>query len=210
MIRISISKDQIASLETEVFSGSIHIINTLSEARSAIRYLRKFTRIGFDTETRPSFRKGCTHKVSLLQLSTLDDCFLFRLNKLGMCNEIKDFLEDESIMKIGLSIKDDFGVLKKLADINPGGFVDLQDMVHSYHIVDASLQKIYAILFDKRVSKGQRLSNWENEELSNAQAMYAAIDAYACLRIYDYLTNDNFRADGSKYILKPEEINEKV
>ncbi len=210
MIRISVTKDQVASLDTEVFKGSIHVINNISEARSALNYLGKFKQIGFDTETRPSFRKGASHNVSLIQLSTLDECFLFRINKIGISKEVKDFLEDDSVMKIGLSIKDDFGMIKKISDVNPAGFIDLQQMVHSYNIIDASLQKIYAILFDKRISKGQRLSNWENDILSPAQQMYAAIDAYACLRIYLFLTQDKFDFSHSKYLLKPEEINEEV
>ena len=110
-------------------------------------------------------------------------------------------------MKIGLSIHDDFKRLRKTTKFNPGGFVDLQSYVKAFNIADLSLQRIYAILFDERISKGQRLTNWEAEELTVAQQNYAAMDALACVKIYNYLNKGKFLPEESKYrkIIEEEE-----
>jgi ribonuclease D len=120
---------------------------------------------------------------------------------------LKELIEDDSVVKIGLSLKDDFGVLRRSAQSGtiPDSFVELQSLVKTYGISDISLQKIYGILFDKRISKSQRLSNWEAQELTSAQQEYAAIDAWACLKIYDYLLGGNFNYQTSKYLKNIEE-----
>ncbi len=206
MQKITITKEELVSLDTETFPGEIHVINSVSDARKAITFLKKNKYIGFDTETRPSFQKGVIRKMALMQLSTHDECFLFRINKIGIPDCLKDILEDKNVIKIGLSLKDDFGVLRRSTkDAVPEGFVELQSLVKTYGISDISLQKIYGILFDKRISKNQRLSNWEAPALSQAQQDYAAIDAWACLMIYDYLKGNNFNPETSKYLKEIEE-----
>ncbi|MDE6367226.1 MAG: 3'-5' exonuclease domain-containing protein 2 [Muribaculaceae bacterium] len=183
----TIDKETLARLEAEIYPGRIEIVQTPASAAKAMRYLMEQQFVGFDTETRPSFRKGDNHKVALMQLSTADICFLIRLNRLGLFQELKEFLECAEVTKIGLSTKDDFHVLNRLAPVEPKGFVELQSMVRQYGIGDASLTKIYAQLFGKKISKSQRLTNWEAVELTHAQQRYAALDAWACLRIYNRL-----------------------
>ncbi|MDE7110691.1 MAG: 3'-5' exonuclease domain-containing protein 2 [Muribaculaceae bacterium] len=185
----TISKEDLARLDAEEFKGRIVLVQTESTALKAMRYLMEQPVVGFDTETRPSFKKGQLHKVALIQLSTSDTCFLIRLNRLGIFPLLKEFLESEKVKKIGLSTKDDFTSLNRLAEVSPKGFIELQHMVKTHGIGEASLTKIYAILFGKRISKGQRLTNWEAVELTEAQQRYAALDAWACLRIYDKLIN---------------------
>lgn len=180
----TIDKASLAQLPAEVFPGRIELVQTPAQAVKAMRYLMEQPAVGFDTETRPSFRKGDNHKVALMQLSTDSICFLIRLNRLGIFPELKEFLESTDIVKIGLSTKDDFHVLNRLAPVEPQGFVELQSMVKNYGIGEASLTKIYALTFGKRISKAQRLTNWEAVELTTAQQRYAALDAWACLRIY--------------------------
>ena len=148
---------------------------------------RRFPVVGFDTETRPSFKKGQRYKISLMQISTDDTCFLFRLNHIGIPESLEKFLKSSSTLKIGLSLRDDFGAIRKRSDIEPANFLDLQNYVGQFGIEDASLQKIYAILFQKKISKGQRLTNWEADVLTDSQKKYAALDAWACLRIYNLL-----------------------
>jgi len=183
----SISKQEISTLPQEVFKGRIIVIQTEAEAEKATAYLKKFDAIGFDTETRPAFHKGVTHQIALMQLSTLDTCFLFRLNLIGLPDCLADILINSSIKKIGLSLRDDFTAIRKRKPLSPSNFIDLQTFVKDYGIDDNGLQRIYGILFGKRISKGQRLSNWETGILSDAQKMYAAIDAWACLKIYNKL-----------------------
>jgi ribonuclease D len=187
----SITKEEIAQLPIEEFLGRIIVIDTEKDAEKAVSYLYKFPLIGFDTETRPSFKKGQHNKISLMQISTADTCFLFRLNHIGIPDVLKDFLSDSQVKKIGLSLRDDFGAMNKRVEIIPANFVDLQNMVGAFGIKEASLQKIYAIMFNKKISKGQRLTNWDAEILTDAQQKYAALDAWACLKIYNQLKEGN-------------------
>ncbi len=135
-----------------------------------------------------------------MQVSGEDRCWLFRVNRLGVDGAVKRFLENDAILKVGLSIKDDFFVMHRSAEFEPKGFVDLQSYVKEFKIADASLQRIFAILFGKRISKGQRLSNWEADSLTEAQQHYAAIDAWACLRIYNLLSAGEFDPMSSPYL----------
>lgn len=183
----SISKEEISKLSIEEYTGRIIVIDTEADARKAVCYLSQFTEVGFDTETRPSFKKGQRFKISLIQISTDEACFLFRVNRIGIPEALEEFLANTDIQKIGLSLRDDFGAMRKRTDIQPENFLDLQNYVGRFGIEDASLQKIYAILFNKKISKGQRLTNWEADVLTDAQKKYAALDAWACLRIYNQL-----------------------
>ena len=179
-------------MPTLEYSGSITLVDNAVEAHKALAALACEKAVGFDTETRPAFKKGQVHKVALMQISTSERCYLFRLNKIGICRELKDFIENPDILKIGLSVHDDFNVLRRSGDINPAGFIDLQEMVKKFDITDISLQKIYAILFGSRISKSQRLTNWEAPELTHAQQVYASIDAWACLKIFKFLKSGGF------------------
>ena len=183
----TIAKEEIAKLTVEEFKGRIITILSKEEADKAVESLLRFPIVGFDTETRPSFKKGQRYKISLMQISTDDTCFLFRLNHIGIPESLEKFLKSSSTLKIGLSLRDDFGAIRKRSDIEPANFLDLQNYVGQFGIEDASLQKIYAILFQKKISKGQRLTNWEADVLTDSQKKYAALDAWACLRIYNLL-----------------------
>ncbi|MDE5837853.1 MAG: 3'-5' exonuclease domain-containing protein 2 [Paramuribaculum sp.] len=197
---VSILKEQIAVMPVVNYAGTISIINTPEQAEAAIEMILKSPVVGFDTETRPSFKKGQTNNVALMQVSNGEHCWLFRINRLGIEGAVKRFLETDAVLKVGLSIKDDFFVMHRSAEFEPRNFIDLQSFVRDYMIADSSLQKIYGILFGERISKGQRLSNWEAEELNDAQQKYASIDAWACLKIYRYLKDGKFDPKKSPYL----------
>ncbi len=182
-----IDKHAIPAMPMVTFSGRIIVVNTAAEADKAVDYLLNQDILGVDTETRPTFKKGQTHKVALLQVSTHDTCFLFRLNLTGITPSILKLLEDQRIPKIGLSLHDDIMSLHKRIDFKPGNFIDLQQHVGELGIEDLSLQKIYANLFHEKISKSARLSNWETDILSDKQKAYAAIDAWSCILIYEEL-----------------------
>lgn len=196
---LAIKKEAVAEMPVVEFDGEITVVDTEEEAEKALELLEREEMVGFDTETRPSFRKGVTHKVALIQISTNTHSYLFRINKTGLVDRLKRFIENTSILKIGLSLKDDFFVLHKVSEFVPEGFIDLQSYVTSYGIADASLQKIFAIVFGQRISKAQRLTNWEAPELTEAQQTYASIDAWACLRLYRHLTAGLFIPEESPY-----------
>ena len=180
-------KSDIVALPRAVFDGRIFVINTEAEAEKAVAYLLGQNILGVDTETRPSFKKGQRHNVALLQVSTHDTCFLFRLNLIGMPPAIIRLLEDINVPKIGLSLHDDILSLHKRADFTPGNFIDLQQHVGELGVKDLSLQKLYANFFHQKISKTVRLSNWETDVLSDSQKTYAATDAWACIKIYEEL-----------------------
>ena len=180
-------KKEIAALPRVAFNGRIFTIQTEREVQKAVDYLLTFKLLGVDTETRPSFKKGKVNTVALLQISTEDTCFLFRLNRVGLPQSLVHLLEDKNILKVGLSLKDDLAQLRKRTGFIPGNFLELQDFVKKIGIEDMSLQKIYANLFREKISKGQRLTNWEADILTDGQKIYAATDAWACVRIYNEL-----------------------
>lgn len=181
---VSTDKAFVAGLPRYVFEGRTVVVTGESEACRAVETLRRAGIVGIDTETRPSFRAGMSHRVALLQAGTEDCCFLFRLCRIGLPPCLVDFLSDASVMKIGLSLKDDFMMLRERGDFVPAGYVELQTLARGLGLQDMSLQKLYANLLDKKISKRARLSNWEAEALSESQIRYAATDAVACLHIY--------------------------
>lgn len=204
-VSVSIPKASLSELPVVTFPGEIIVIDTVEKVPEALAYLRQYKMVGFDTETRPSFHKGRTNKVALIQISTDTRCYLFRINKTGLTEDLKQFIEDTDITKIGLSLKDDFFVLHRISEFVPEGFIDLQEFVRPYGIIDSSLQRIYGIVFQQRISKGQRLSNWEAESLTIPQQQYAAIDAWSCLRLYNRLISGQFIPEQSPYLLPESE-----
>ncbi len=196
---VSIDKQAVNQMPVVAFPGRIHIINDTKQIERAVTALRDSAIVGFDTETRPSFKRGENHHIALLQLSTHSEAYLFRLNKTGVPASLRQYLEDKSIIKVGLSITDDFHQISGICNCHPEGFIELQQMVKRYQITDMSLQKIYAILFQQKISKGQQLTNWEAPQLTEPQQRYAAIDAWACLRIYERLLSGAFIPEQSPY-----------
>ena len=178
-------KKNISTLPKEEFSGRIFTITTEDEANRAVEYLMTQSLLGFDSETKPSFKRNVSHKVALLQVSTHDTCFLFRLNRIDLPDSLIRLLEDKRITKIALSWKDDTHMLMQRRKYKSGRFIEIQNEVNQVGIEDHSLQKIYANLFGKMISKRQQLSNWEADILSDAQKAYAALDAWACIQIYE-------------------------
>lgn len=197
-------KSKIADLPPVLFDGRIEVVVSALEAEKAVRFLLSQDILGFDTETRPSFRKGDVHHVSLLQVATHDICFLFRLNHTGLTPDIIRLMEDTTVTKVGLSLTDDMNALHKLGDFTPGAFIDLQKHVQELGVEDLSLQKLYANFFGQKISKRQQLSNWERDVLDDKQKGYAATDAWACIMLYEEL--QRLKTTGNYVLVKNDEI----
>lgn len=180
-------KTQIGTLPRVLFEGRIVVVLNEQEAARAVKFLLSQSILGIDTETKPSFQKGQQHQVALLQVSTHEVCFLFRLNLLGMSPAVRRLLEDKKVPKIGLSLTDDLLMLSRLGEFEPGYFIDLQDHVREIGVEDLSLQKLYANFFGQRISKRAQLTNWEADILNDKQKAYAATDAWACIMLYEEL-----------------------
>lgn len=178
-------KKLIGNLPRVVFEGKIIVIVTPKETKKAVDFLLSQPILGIDTETRPSFKRGKQNVVSLLQVSTIDTCFLFRLNYTGLTTHLIRLLQDTTVPKVGLSLHDDVLSLRKRGDFTPGNFIDLQDHFKELGVEDLGLQKIFANVFGQKISKAQQLSNWDADVLNEKQKQYAATDAWACIMLYN-------------------------
>ena len=189
-MQAKLSKEELEQFPIVEFTGNVFVINDFEEAARAVAEIRSANAlIGFDTETRPSFQKGVSHKVALVQLSVENTAYLFRLKKMGgMGPDLTSLLSDPNCIKVGLATNDDFNNLKKWdANIMPKGMIEIQGLVKKYGIEEMSLAKIYGLLFGLKISKRQRLTNWEADTLTEKQMSYAALDAVACVEIYNEL-----------------------
>jgi ribonuclease D len=186
----SITDEELAELPLSFFEGKIHLVEKVEQVTEAVNYLKNQPILGFDTETRPTFKKGQHHHVALLQLSTADQAFLFRVNLIGLTPGLIKILASPSILKIGAAIRDDIKILQRITPFKPNGFVELQEMVKEFGIENFSLKKLAAIVTGVRISKSQRLSNWEASLLTEQQQIYAATDAWIAYLIYNGLTKE--------------------
>ena len=185
----NITIEEIKALELKAFTGMIIVVDDLPGFRKAISMLGNSPILGFDTETRPAFRKGRKNKVSLVQLANREAACLFRINKIGIPEELKKLFARSDIVKAGVAIHDDLRFLGNISKIHPEGFVDLQKFVRNFGIESAGLKKLTAIVLGFRISKSQQVTDWEATNLSEAQQVYAATDAWVCYEIYKKLIN---------------------
>lgn len=188
MFQEYITREELDELPLKAFEGEIIVVDQTGKLESAVNYLSKENMIGFDTETKPSFTRGQVNHVALLQLSTEKKAFLFRINKIGLPKQLKKILSNPEILKVGVAIHDDIKGLQRISPFTPAGFIELQHEVKDYGINDFSLKKIAGIVLGVRISKSQRLSNWESDELTEAQQCYAATDAWISFQILHSLS----------------------
>jgi ribonuclease D len=186
MYKVSIKPEEMEKMPMTAFQGEIQVIEKFGRKYlKAIDYLNKQQVIGFDTETRPTFSPGQkSGGVSLLQLSGADKAFLFRIKKLGMTPKLCRLMANEKIAKVGAATGEDVRGLQRYSHFKPAAFIDLQRIVWEYGIKDKSVKKMAAIILGIRISKTQQLSNWDADELSEAQQKYAATDAWVCREMY--------------------------
>jgi len=183
----SITEEELKLLPLNSFPGTIYVIEKPEQVNAALEYLSAQNSLGFDTETKPSFAKGQNNPVSLLQLSTDSKAFLFRISRIGLPKGLIKILASPKIIKIGVAIRDDIKILQRVTPFKPAAFVDLQEIVGDYGIENFSLKKLSAIVLGFRISKAQRLTNWDAPVLTEPQLLYAATDAWAALGIYSKL-----------------------
>jgi ribonuclease D len=189
MFAEEITNEEIKDLPLVQFTGKIFVIDSQKKVELFTELIKNQPIIGIDTETKPSFKKGAKNPVSLLQIATLNQAFLFRINLIGLPDSVIGLFENPDIKKIGLALKDDIQILKQIKQYKPAGFIDLQHYVKAFGIKSTSLKKIMAIIFGQRISKSQQVTNWDRPELTEAQQIYAATDAWACYQIYKELNN---------------------
>lgn len=187
-----ISKEDLQALPLLAFEGTIHTLSTEAECNEAVQELRHFDVIGFDTEKKPTFNKGEYNHTAMVQLSTMEDAYLFRLNQMGYPSSLFDLMADRSILKLGISIDDDLKDLNKARNFHPSNFIDMNDVVKDLGVKHMGVKKLAAVILNARISKNQQVSNWESETLTPAQLRYAATDAWICLAIHRKLEEQGY------------------
>jgi ribonuclease D len=192
MFASSIPKEKIRTLPLLKFDGKIHLIENQDDLHKALHLLNKESILGFDTETKPTFRKGEYNHTALIQLSTMDDAYLIRINDLGIPKALITFLENSEITKVGISIRDDLKELNAIEELSLNGFIDLNDVAKDFGITQIGMRSLAGIFLESRVSKSQQTSNWEAKELSAGQLTYAATDAWVCIKIYNMLLDKGY------------------
>jgi ribonuclease D len=189
---LSITKEEIAQLPLIKFEGPIHVINDHKAMFQAIKKLSSQDIIGFDTEKKPTFKKGQYHQTALIQLSTATEVFLFRINKIGLHDNLIALFESDKIAKIGVGMRDDFVELKQIQPFTQHNCIDLNDLMPTLGVEKIGVRNLVGILLEKRVSKNQQVSNWENAVLTLGQQQYAATDAWVCYEMYVLLLKKGY------------------
>lgn len=179
-----LTKEEINKLPLRYYSGSIHLLESKKDVNRACAMLQNEIILGFDTETRPAFKKGQYFLPSLLQLAGFDRVFLFRLNKYGIPLSLKSLLTNHTIVKAGVAIDRDIKDMQKISDFYPGNFVDLGEVAREKELQHFGLRGLAALLLHFRISKSSRTSNWDADRLTAKQINYAATDAWVSREIY--------------------------
>ena len=185
-----VSKDEIKNYSVEKFNGKISIIDKKKDLLDAYLFLKKQKIIGFDTESRPTFKKGVSSNVSLIQFSTKDEVFLFRINIIGFDDMLIDLINDKKIKKIGIAIFDDIKSLQKIKEFESNSVIDLNKLALNLGFESIGAVKLSILILGFSISKSARLSNWEKKDLTTSQIEYAATDAWICNMIYKKLLNE--------------------
>jgi len=185
-----ISKDYINSLPPLRFPGRIVLINQPEQIRRAARRLRRHRLLGFDTESRPAFKKGESYPVSLIQLSTPDTAYLFHLPQMEIDDRLAKILSSKRIKKIGIALNNDLDKLSDLRPMKAAGFIDLSRLAAEKGIIQQGARSLVARYLHQRLIKSAQRTNWARLELTEKQKIYAATDAWVCLRLYPLIMAD--------------------
>ena len=182
-----ITKQEINELPLFKYEGKTIIAATEAQIDKAIFEIEEHEIVGFDTESKPTFKKGQFNHVALIQIAVPEKVYLLRIHQVGITTTLARFLSNEKIKKIGIALDDDIIALSKKRRFNPGGFVDLNKIAPTLGIENIGARNLSALLLNNRISKNQQISNWENQFLTEPQIKYAATDAWICLEIYNKL-----------------------
>jgi len=190
-LRERISTEEVNTLPMRAYEGKIVLVDKIEQVEEAAKEIEKFEVVGFDTESRPAFKKGESYPVSLLQFATPKKVYLFRVNLIGIAPAVNRLLSNPNLIKLGIALHDDIKDLRQLGVDNPQGYQDIHSFIKDKGVINTGLRKLAAMILGFRISKSQQTSNWENEVLNERQQVYAATDAWVCLKIYEKLKELN-------------------
>ena len=185
-----LSRDYINSLPIIRFEGDVQVINESETAKKVVKKLYKEKILGFDTESKPSFKPGVSHPISLIQVSTLKTSYLFQVNGNGLIPLLEPLLTSKKVKKVGVGLAHDINKLKGFNDIVLNGLIDLSLIAREKGIIQTGARGLTARYLQKRLVKTAQTTNWARLELSEKQKNYAATDAWVCLKIYPLMLKD--------------------
>lgn len=191
---IKITKEEINALPLKAYEGSVTIVDDDQKLARALKELRKETILGFDTESRPSFKKGQNYPASLIQLGGESHVWLFQISNFSSLDKLWKILADERIIKAGVAIADDIKKLQELQDFTPAGFVEIANLSTQAGILNTGLRSLAALLLNFRISKRAQVSNWAKSTLTDVQIQYAATDAWVSRELYLHMLDLSRRA----------------
>ena len=179
-----ISPEEMANLPIRRYEGEVRLIASSEDLAQAAAAMARERVVGFDTETRPAFRKGESYLPSLVQVAGEHAVWIFPLQRLDCSVPLMRLLEDPGIVKAGVSIAEDLKQLKKLFPFNDAGVVDVGQLAKRQGVQQTGLRNLAGIVLGFRVPKGKRTSNWAASSLTRQQIGYAAMDAWAARALY--------------------------
>jgi len=180
----SISKDAINSLPLRSYAGPVEVVRTEAQLAAALHALRGESPLGFDTETRPAFRRGESYSPSLLQIASSREVFLFQLKPLGRAAGLRALLGDPSVLKAGVAVTYDVLKLREILPFEPAGFLEIETLARAMSIRNGGLRSLAALLLGFRISKAAQTSRWDSDRLTPTQVAYAATDAWASREVF--------------------------
>ncbi len=181
------TNEQINAHPIRKYQGRIHLIRTSEEVEPAAQQLEKETVLGFDTETRPTFRVGQSYPPAVLQLAGEQAAYVFQLQHCRLSKALCRLLANPKITKAGVAWARDVQELRKLASFTPAGFVDVGELAKQAGCPSHGLRGLAPLLLGFRVSKHAQTSNWAKATLTQAQIEYAATDAWVGRELYQKL-----------------------
>lgn len=191
---IKITKEEINNLPLKAYEGPVTVVDCDKKLARAIKELRREKVLGFDTESRPSFKKGQNYPASLIQLGGEHHIWLFQISTFSSLDSLWKILADKHIIKAGVAIADDIKKLQELQDFQPAGFVEIATMSTQAGILNTGLRSLAALLLNFRISKRAQVSNWAKSTLTDVQIQYAATDAWVSRELYLHMLDLSKRA----------------
>jgi ribonuclease D len=183
----TITKEELAKLPLVQYSGNIQLVRTQKELRQAVKDLKKETLLGFDTESKPSFQKGTTNTIAVVQLAAENSVYIFQLKLLQDITPLHAIWNNAKILKVGIALTDDIKKLKELGDFESKGFLDISSITKKIGISNTGLRALVGIFLKRRISKSAQVTNWAKPELTPAQIAYAATDAWISRELYQHI-----------------------
>jgi ribonuclease D len=179
-----IEKAEINALPLVSWEGPVELLETEEAMWTAARSLNGERILGFDTETRPAFRKGESYPPALVQLATASTVFLFRISRIKNLSPLLPVLENPEIVKAGVAIRDDIKELQAVQAFEPRGVEEITDLTRRLGYENRGLRPLAGLLLGGRISKGAQVTNWARSDLSEKQIRYAATDAWISRRLF--------------------------